>query len=270
MAQPPQGGEKGVATRTADRAATPALQTHQLSRQVGGVTIVDKVSLAVDPGEFLAVIGPNGAGKTSLFNLVSGIRTPSSGRVDLHGHDITSLAAHRRARHGLGRTFQSSTLFETLSARECVRLAVHAHHRPKLDLWRRAAHDTHVNDLADDHLAEVGLTAADRPSGLMSHGDKRKLEIALLLATQPRVMLLDEPLAGVASADIGPLLEVIATLTTASERRSVLMVEHHIESVLRLADRVAVLHHGALLACDTPQAVIANPAVQEAYLGQEL
>ena len=255
----------------ADVASAPALRTDGITWRAGGVTILDQVGLTVHSGEHLAVIGPNGAGKTSLFNVLSGVHRPDSGRIDLFGREITRISSFRRARLGLGRTFQASSVFGSLPARDNVRVAVHAAGSHSADRgvgrWKASAGDR----AADGYLERVGLAHAARtPAGLLSHGDKRKLDIAMVLATEPKVILLDEPLAGVAAADIPELLDLIAGLTREPAGRTVVMVEHHIESVLRLADRVAVLHHGALLACDTPSAITSNPAVQEAYLGQEL
>jgi len=241
-----------------------------LTWRVGGVAIVDDVHLDLAPGEFLAVIGPNGAGKTSLFNLVSGLIRPTAGTVSLGGVDATGLAPHRRARLGLGRTFQSSAVFGTLSAAENVRLAVQARRGGSMRLWRSARSERFVADEADEILERVGLRGrGPATAGTLAHGEKRKLEIALLLAGRPRVMLLDEPMAGVSAEDVPALVDVIRGLTK-DEGRSVLMVEHHMDVVLDLADRVAVMHHGALLVCDTPATVMANRTVQEAYLGEEL
>jgi branched-chain amino acid transport system ATP-binding protein len=265
--------DAATAEAPASAAAAPvaaALATRGLSWRVGEVAIVDGVDLELRRGEFLGVIGPNGAGKTSLFNLVSGLHRPTLGRVLLHGEDITALRPHRRAQRGLGRTFQASAVFGSLSVRENVRLATQARRGGSLRLWRSAARDQGVLRAADDVVERVGLTdRAGAPAGTLAHGEKRKLEIALLLAGEPTVMLLDEPMAGVSAEDVPELMHVIRALT--GERgRSVLMVEHHMDVILELADRIAVMHHGAVLACDTPAAVMANPTVQEAYLGEAL
>jgi branched-chain amino acid transport system ATP-binding protein len=242
------------------------LKTEGLTWRVGEVSIVDNVSLELRPGEFLGVIGPNGAGKTSLFNLVSGLRPATSGRVIMADADITGLTPHERAARGLGRTFQSSSVFGSLSVEENVRLAAQAKSGGSMALWRRASTFKAVSDKARDCLESVGLAhRAGALAGTLAHGEKRKLEIALLLAGDPNVMLLDEPMAGVSAEDVPELVDVIKRLTG-----SVLMVEHHMEVILQVADRIAVMHHGALLACDTPDAVMANPVVQEAYLGEEL
>ncbi len=246
------------------------LATRGLTWRIGEVAIVDSVHLDLAPGEFLGVIGPNGAGKTSLFNLITGLRRPTEGNVTLDGRDISALPPHRRARLGLGRTFQASSVFGSLSVRENVRLAVQAHRGGSMKLWRRAAADREVAAAADAALDRVGLAHRGTAlAGTLAHGEKRKLEIALLLAGEPRVMLLDEPMAGVSAEDVPELVRVIRSLTGDSGR-SVLMVEHHMDVILELADRIAVMHHGALLACDTPETVMANPTVQEAYLGEEL
>ncbi|SDY67925.1 amino acid/amide ABC transporter ATP-binding protein 1, HAAT family [Asanoa ishikariensis] len=249
------------------------LRTQGLTWRVGEVAIVDGVDIALAPGEFLGVIGPNGAGKTSLFNLVSGLRKPTSGTVWLGEDDVTALPPHRRARRGLGRTFQSSSVFGSLSVRENVRLAVQAHQGGSLSLWRRASSFAAVASAADQALETVGLgNRGEALAGTLAHGEKRKLEIALLLAGEPTVLLLDEPMAGVSAEDVPELVAVIRGLTRGAEAtgRSVLMVEHHMDVILDLADRIAVMHHGALLACDTPDAVMAHRGVQEAYLGEGL
>ncbi|KIR62915.1 MULTISPECIES: ABC transporter ATP-binding protein [Micromonospora] len=246
------------------------LATRALTWRIGEVAIVDGVHLDLAPGEFLGVIGPNGAGKTSLFNLITGLRPPTAGQVLLDGEDVTALPPHRRARRGLGRTFQSSSVFGSLTVRENVRLAVQAHRGGSMKLWRRAAADRGVAAAADAALDRVGLHHRGTAlAGTLAHGEKRKLEIALLLAGEPRVMLLDEPMAGVSAEDVPELVAVIRSLTGDSGR-SVLMVEHHMDVILELADRIAVMHHGALLACDTPETVMADATVQEAYLGEAL
>jgi branched-chain amino acid transport system ATP-binding protein len=245
---------------------SPVLAVGGLSWRAGGVSIVDGVSFDVADGEFVAVIGPNGAGKTSLFNLISGLTAASAGTIVLDGVDVTRESPTRRARRGLGRTFQTSSVFAGLTVAENVRLAAAAHRGSCLRLWRRADADITARATAVDALTRVGL--ADRSAvvaGALSHGDKRKLEIAILLATDPRLVLLDEPMAGLGAADVPALTDVIRSL-----ERTVLMVEHHMDVVLGLADRVAVMHHGTLLAIDTPGRVMADAMVQDAYLGEEL
>ena len=245
----------------------PVLAVEHLGLQIGGARIMDDVTLAVKQGELLGVIGPNGAGKTTLFNLISGILTPTEGTVKLEGRDVTADPIHRRARAGLGRTFQTSSLFPALSALENVRLAAQLALGKEISVIRFPRATDNATRIARERLDEVGLSHHhDSQSRVLSHGDKRKLEIAMLLAAEPRVILLDEPMAGVGSADVPGLVAVIRQVQRSGA--TVLMVEHHMDVVLGLADRVAVMHHGQLLACDTPAAVMADPAVQSAYLGE--
>ena len=245
-----------------------ALAAHALGWTVGGATIVTDITLQVRRGELLAVIGPNGAGKSTLLHLLSGVRRPTVGRVELEGRDVTRTSPAARARLGLGRTFQTSSLFDGLSAEENVRLAVQSRRRWPLNPFRAAAS---AGDRAEclALLERVGM--ADRvgsAAGALSHGDRRKLEIAVALARHPRVLLLDEPMAGVSVEDVAGLVDLIGGLR--SEGSSVCMVEHHMDVVLGLADRVAVLHHGALLGVGSPAEVTADPTVQQAYLGEQL
>jgi branched-chain amino acid transport system ATP-binding protein len=252
-------------------AAAPAiLATRSLGLDIGGATIVADVDLDVAEGEFLGIIGPNGAGKTTLFNLLTGLYRPTSGTVELDGREITHDPPYRRIAAGLGRTFQISSVFPRLSALENVRLAAEARLGGTFRLWRRAAGVREALDRARWALARVGLGAReDALAGSLAHGDKRKLELAMLLAGDPRVILLDEPMAGVAMEDVPGLVETIKAVQQ-EEGKTVLMVEHHIEVVTGVADRIAVMHHARLLAVDTPQRVMENDEVQRAYLGEPL
>ena len=248
----------------------PILSTHGLGLDIGGATIVADVSLEVAEGEFIGIIGPNGAGKTSLFNLLSGLLRPTAGSVELAGRDITRDPPYRRARAGLGRTFQVSSVFPRLGTLENVRLAAEARLGGTMRIWRRAAGFRAAVERAHWALDRVGLAGrAAVPAGALAHGDKRKLELAMLLASQPRVILLDEPMAGVSMEDVPSLMQAIAAVHR-EEGKTVLMVEHHIEVVTGLAERIAVMHHGALLACDTPEQVMRNQTVQRAYVGEPL
>ena len=216
------------------------------------------------------MIGPNGAGKTTLFNLMSGLLRPTSGSIELDGVDVTRQPPFRRTRAGLGRTFQVSNVFPLLPALENVRLAAEAAVGGTLRIWRRADGVREAVDRAVWALGRVGLAGREAVlAGSLSHGDKRKLELAMLLAADRRVILLDEPMAGVSAEDVDGLVELIRSVHR-EEGRTVLMVEHHMEVVTGLAERIAVMHHGALLACDTPAAVMANETVQRAYLGEPL
>jgi branched-chain amino acid transport system ATP-binding protein len=243
------------------------LSLEHIGLRIGGARILQDVSLQVPAGEMLGVIGPNGAGKTNLFNIISGVVRPTEGTVHLDGREVTQEPIHRRAAAGLGRTFQTSSLFPALTVLENVRLAAQAHAGQATSLFRTPRRTDAATVAALTALAEVGLgdRAGAAASGL-AHGEKRKLEIAMLIAMDPKVILLDEPMAGVASGDVPAITEVIRGLHRGG--RTVLMVEHHMEVVLGLVDRVAVMHHGELLAVDTPEAVMANPTVQSAYLGE--
>jgi branched-chain amino acid transport system ATP-binding protein len=248
----------------------PILATRNLGLDIGGATIVADVTLEVPPGELVGIIGPNGAGKTSLFNLLSGLYRPTSGSVELDGRVVTHDAPHRRSAAGLGRTFQISSVFPLLTAFENVRLAAHAKHGGTMRIWSRASGVREAVDRAHWALGRVGLGDRKwRTAGSLSHGDKRKLELAMLLGADPRVILLDEPMAGVSVEDVPELVELIRSVHR-DDRKTVLLVEHHMEVVTGLAERIAVMHHGAVLACDTPAAVMANPTVQQAYLGEDL
>jgi len=246
-----------------------ALEVRGLGLRIGGARILEGIDLAVGLGELVGVIGPNGAGKTTLFNLVSGILRPTEGRVLMGGTDVTTASVAARARAGLGRTFQTSSLFPRLDVLENVRLAAQRRLGGSLSVLRFPRRDDAATREAFVHLEAVGLAHRARvAAGDLSHGDKRKLEIAVLLAMEAAVVLLDEPMAGVSHADVPGLCDVIAGLH--SRGVTVLMVEHHMDVVLGLADRVAVMHHGELLACDVPEAVMADPTVQAAYLGTEI
>jgi branched-chain amino acid transport system ATP-binding protein len=248
----------------------PILTTRNLGLDIGGATIVAGVSLEIAEGELLGIIGPNGAGKTSLFNLLSGLYSPTAGSIELDGRDVTHDPPFRRSRAGLGRTFQVSSVFPLLSVLENVRLSAEAALGGTLRIWRRAAGVRRAMERARAALARVGLEGrAATAAGSLSHGDKRRLELAMLLAADPRVVMLDEPMAGVSAENVPELVELIRSVHE-QEGKTVLMVEHHMEVVTGLAQRIAVMHHGALLACDVPAAIMANKTVQSAYLGEEL
>jgi branched-chain amino acid transport system ATP-binding protein len=248
----------------------PILATRNLGLDIGGATIVADVSLEVSEGEFLGIIGPNGAGKTSLFNLLSGLLRPTAGSVLVAGRDVTALSPHGRARAGLGRTFQLSSVFPRLSALENARLAAEASLGGTMRIWRRAASVREAVERATWSLERVGLGSRKLvPAALLAGGEKRKLELAMLLSADPRVFMLDEPMAGVSAEDVPELTEVIRAVHE-GEHKTVLMVEHHIEVVTGIAERIAVMHHGSLLAVDTPDAVMRNATVQQAYVGESL
>ncbi|MBC7464287.1 MAG: ABC transporter ATP-binding protein [Actinobacteria bacterium] len=247
-----------------------ALSTDDLSLTIGGAMILDGISLSVHENETLGIIGPNGAGKTSFFNLLSGLRKPSRGKIHLGEVDITSYPPHKRASLGIARTFQTSSIFVNLTLLENVRIAAQAALGHSMNTTRNAYKYREAVALANDCLSQVGLGArALQIAKSLSHGDKRRLEIAIVLASQAKVILLDEPMAGMSVENVPALVEIIRSLAVV-HKKTVLIVEHHMEVILGLADRLAVLNYGELLICDTPDKVIANPIVQSAYLGSSL
>lgn len=236
--------------------------------RVGGATILDDITLDVGAGELLGIIGPNGAGKSSLVNILSGVVRPTTGSIELAGSDVTRLSATARAGQGLARSFQTSALFDGLTAAENVRLAIQGSRPGRLSLVRSASSTAPVERVEGllDRVRMPGR-AGDR-AGALSHGDRRKLELAMGLASDPRVLLLDEPMAGVSAEDVDGLSSIIAEVRDSGV--AVLMVEHHMHVVLGLADRLAVLHHGSLLALGTADEVTSDAEVQQAYLGEAL
>lgn len=247
-----------------------ALSVTDLSLDIGGAKILDGISLSVFENETLGIIGPNGAGKTSFFNLLSGIRKPTRGQIFIGDLDVTDLAPHKRAQAGIARTFQTSSVFVNLTCLENVRIAAQAANGKSMNLTKGAYKFTEVVTHAYECLEKVGLSAfAMQRAGALSHGDKRRLEIAIVLASKSEIVLLDEPMAGMSVENVPELVEIIRSLATI-HKKTVLIVEHHMEVILGLADRIAVLNYGELLVCDTPANVINNPIVQSAYIGEAL
>ena len=247
--------------------AAPLLQASGLTRRFGGLVAVDGVSIDLNLGQVHAVIGTNGAGKSTLINLLSGEIPLSSGVIRLEGRDITTLAQPRRARMGVGRSYQRTTIFPALSVLENCRLAAQAGHQKPWTLWQGAQSCRASLDAAHAALDAAGLLdALHLPAGSMSHGKKRQLEIAMCLATSPRVLLLDEPLAGMGAEESERMLSMLERLRTG---HAILLVEHDMDAVFRVADRITVMVNGAVIASGSPQEVRASPEVQRAYLGEE-
>ena len=245
----------------------PILETRDLTIRFGGHTAVDGVSCAFARGTLTAIVGPNGAGKTTYFNLISGQLRASAGEVLLNGEAITGLAAPARARRGLGRAFQLTNLFPNLSVRENVRLAVQARAGIGLDFLTMAARHADLAERAFACLARVKLAErAEVPAASLSHGDQRKLEVAILLALEPQIFMFDEPTAGMSVDEVPVILDLVEAIKGEGDK-TILLVEHKMDVVRRLADRVIVLHNGALVADGAPAEVVASPIVQEAYLG---
>lgn len=246
---------------------TPSLRTEKLTIRFGGHAAVNGVSCAFVPGELTAIVGPNGAGKTTWFNLVSGQLTPTEGRIFLEGTDITGLAPSARAKAGLGRAFQLTSLFPKLSVLENVRLAVQARRGAGGRFLQRTAALTGLLREAEDYLDRVRLSSvASLPAAALPHGDQRKLEVALLLAMEPKVFMFDEPTAGMSVDEAPVILDLIAEIRK-DRSKTVLLVEHKMDVVRALADRIVVLHNGELVADGKPDTVMALPVVREIYLG---
>jgi branched-chain amino acid transport system ATP-binding protein len=243
------------------------LELDGVTRRYGALVALDQVSMAVEEGEVRAVIGPNGAGKTTLFNVITGTVKPTTGRIHFAGRPIAGLASHQVCRLGLSRTFQITALFPEMSARDNARLAAQSRNRRRWQPFGGAGLFEEAGAAADAALEQLGLAGvADRPAGLLSHGDQRLLEVAMALAQQPRVLLLDEPTQGLSVEETAQAVHTLAGFLKTS-RMTVLLVEHDMEVVFRLAHRITVLHRGAVIADGAPDTVKADKAVQEAYLG---
>jgi branched-chain amino acid transport system ATP-binding protein len=245
----------------------PVLETRGLTIRFGGHVAVDGVSCAFGPGTLTAIVGPNGAGKTTYFNLISGQLRPTRGRVLLYGEDITRLSAPQRMHRGIGRAFQLTSLFPRLTVLENVRLAVQSRARRGRDLWSTWPRHVELVERAEHCLEQVALAARrDVVAAALPHGDQRKLEVAMLLALEPDVFMFDEPTAGMSVDEVPVVLRLIEGIKS-GKTKTILLVEHKMDVVRSLADRIVVLHQGALVADGPPAEVIASPLVQEAYLG---
>jgi len=243
------------------------LEADRVSLSFGGLRAVDEVSLALERGMLHAVIGTNGAGKSTLINLLSGELRASAGRVSLRGQDVTAWSQPRRARAGLGRSYQRNTIFPEFTVFENCRLSAQARRPRPWDWLTSAANCPFAGDAATRAIGRAGLDeVARRPAGTLSHGQKRQLEIAMCLATDPQVLLLDEPLAGMGAEETERMLALLRELVPG---HAIMLVEHDMDAVFRVADRITVMVNGRVIASDAPDAVRANPEVQLAYLGHE-
>ena len=240
------------------------LRTERLTRAYGSLLAVDRVDVTVHKGELRSIIGPNGAGKTTFFRLISGEAAPSSGRIFFEGHDITGLPQHRVARLGIAKSYQITNIFPHLSILENVRVAAQGHAR-SFNFWSRADALTDTRDRAVAILAEIGLARkAEMLAAHLSHGEKRHLEVAIALASEPSLLLLDEPTAGMSPEETDETMVLIKTLAAG---RTVVLVEHKMKLVMGISDRITVLHQGQVLAEGTPEEIRANTLVQQTYLG---
>jgi len=242
------------------------LQTENLTKAFGALTAVNGVTLEVQAGTLHSIIGPNGAGKTTLFNLLTGQFPPTSGRIVFDGRDITGTPAHRIAHLGLARSFQRTNVFPALSLLDNVWVAAFARGRSWRGLvWRRSDRYAEVTGRARAALADVGLTdKADQPAREISHGEQRQLELAIALAAAPRVLLLDEPAAGLSPDEMQKMVALVRGL---KGRYTIVLIEHKMDIIMGVSDRVSVMHFGSLIAEGTPAEIQRNPEVRRAYLG---
>ena len=242
------------------------LATQSLTRHFGGLAAVSNVSLEAHMGQLHAVIGPNGAGKSTLINMLSGDLPPSSGTVSINGSDVTGFAAHQISRMGVGRSYQKTNVFLSFTAFENCRLAAQSRQKSSMRFFRPAARMAEVNQAALEALAAAGLEArAQSLASALSHGEQRQLEIAMTLATHPKLLLLDEPLAGMGAEESSSMVALLKKLV---QTHAILLVEHDMDAVFALADRLTVMVDGQVLASGTPAEIRANAEVQVAYLGE--
>ncbi len=248
--------------------AEPLLKVQGLVKRFGGLVATDKVSLDIRHGEVHALIGPNGAGKTTLIAQLSGSLASDAGRLGFDGSDISTLPQHERVRRGLARSYQITSIFKKFSVLDNVALAVQARSGTSMSFWRPLAAETALFEEAAELVRRVGLGGREHAmAGNLAHGEQRQLEVGLALATQPKLILLDEPMAGMGPEESVRIIELIEKVR---EEVTVLLVEHDMDAVFRLADRISVLVNGRLIATGEPEAIRNNPEVRKAYLGDEL
>jgi branched-chain amino acid transport system ATP-binding protein len=243
------------------------LEVSQLRKSFGALAATDGVDFEVRAGETHAIIGPNGAGKTTLISQLSGMLRPDSGRIRFAGEDVTRLSAPARSKKGLARSFQITSIYRDFSALDNVALAVQAHAGHSFHFWRPAREEAALREPARRILEDVGLGArAEVLAANLAHGEQRQLEIAMVLATKPRLLLLDEPVAGMGIEESSRMIGFLSTL---KGRQTIVLVEHDMDAVFSLADRISVLVYGRIIATGAPDAIRANPEVRAAYLGEE-
>jgi branched-chain amino acid transport system ATP-binding protein len=243
------------------------LEIDGLSKRFGGVVASDEISLNVPQGELHAIIGPNGAGKTTLIGQLAGELVSDAGRIRFEGRDVTALPTYRRSQLGLARSFQITSLFPDFTALDNVALAVQAHAGHSFHFWRPARQQASLREPARAALARVGLASrADVLVSKLRHGEHRQLEIAMALATGPRLLLLDEPMAGMGPEESARMVSMLREL---KRELTILLIEHDMEAVFALADRITVLVYGRIIASGTPEAIRANQEVRQAYLGEQ-
>ena len=245
----------------------PILKVTDLCKRFGGVFATDHVHLDVLPGEVHALIGPNGAGKTTLISQLSGLLKPDSGRIEFKGKNLTGKPAHKFARAGLARSFQITSLFADMTLLQNVALAVQANAGHSFSFWRNATTDKRLLDPAFSYLQNTGLAnSANKLVSAVSHGERRQLEVAMALATEPSLLMLDEPMAGMGAEESGLMIDILKKL---KGDKTILLIEHDMDAVFALADRISVLVYGRLIATGNQEQIQANPDVRAAYLGED-
>lgn len=245
----------------------PILKVTDLCKRFGGVFATDHVHLDVLPGEVHALIGPNGAGKTTLISQLSGLLKPDSGRIEFKGKNLTGKPAHKFARAGLARSFQITSLFADMTLLQNVALAVQANAGHSFSFWRNATTDKRLLDPAFSYLQNTGLAnSANKLVSAVSHGERRQLEVAMALATAPSLLMLDEPMAGMGAEESGLMIDILKKL---KGDKTILLIEHDMDAVFALADRISVLVYGRLIATGNQEQIQANPDVRAAYLGED-
>ena len=245
--------------------STPILEVEGVTQRFGKFRALSDINVSFQPGKLTAIIGPNGAGKSTLFNVVSGALPPTEGRIRYQGRDITGMPQHQFARIGIAKSFQITNVFKQLSAHENVRVAAQMR-SARFSIWRSRASLQELIDKADELLARVGLSAVrDRPASDLAHGQQRALEIAMALACDPTLLLMDEPTAGMSPEETTVMMDLITSL---AQERTVILVEHKMKLVMGICERLIVLHHGEFLAEGSPDDIRSNSEVKRVYLGQ--
>ncbi len=247
--------------------STPVLEARQLIKRFGGLVATDNLSITVNPGELHAIIGPNGAGKTTLIGQLTGAIRPDGGDIFLHGRRITHMPTFRRSRLGLARSFQITSIFNEMTVLENTALAVQAHSGHSFRFWKPALSDPSLREAAEQALDFIGLgSRRDEIAANLSHGEQRQLEMAMAMATRPKVLLLDEPMAGMSQEETARMVSILNPL---KKNVPILLIEHDMDAVFALADRISVLVYGRIVASGSPDSIRKNPEVKAAYLGDD-
>lgn len=244
------------------------LETKNLTKEFSGLIAVDNVNMSVEEGELRSLIGPNGAGKTTFFNLLTGLLSPTSGDIVYDGKPITNQNPEERVKQGIARSFQVTNIFPELTVKKNIRIAVQRDAGYMWNFWSKTDDIPELNERVEEIISEVGITVdPETTASTMSHGEKRLLEIAMVIAQDPEILLLDEPAAGMSAEESREIIDLIRSL---NENYTILLIEHDIDLIMRLSDRISVLVEGSVIAEGTPEEVAADDRVQEAYLGGEV